>query len=425
MRLIRVRRFFFPLSAFFLFSCFVFLVSRSARAQDYVLHEHPAIQYATRATRDPVAKLNAALASGSVTLRYEEKSGYLRSVLDALKISPESQLLIFSKTGIQGAVTGPRHPRALYFNDSVVVGFIAGARLLEVAAHDPEQGVIFYTLDQSAPVKTAFDRPRQCLSCHVSSHTSDVPGMLVRSIFTAGDGAAVPQLGFNVVNHTTPVPHRWGGWFVTGDYRRHPYAGLSHMGNATVPMHANAAPLVSSNEIFIEWMNSGPETRGYPSAESDIAALMVFDHQMHAINLLTRVNWEVRAGNSGTEQVEQLVDYLLFVDAAAPPARIIPRRGFAAAFTGIGPRDRQGRSLRDLDLDRRLMRYPLSYMVYSEAFDNLPGPAKQVIYERLWAVLSGRDSRPKYEHLSAEDRTAIVEILRDTKTDLPDIFSRR
>lgn len=40
----------------------------------------------------------------------------------------------------------------------------------------------------------------------------------------------------------------------------------------------------------------------------------------------------------------------------------------------------------------------------------------------MWIVLSGKDTSPKYARLPAADRRAIVEILRDTKKDLPAYF---
>ena len=69
-------------------------------------------------------------------------------VLDALHVPVESQMLVMSKTGVQGLHTGPSNPRAIYFTDSITIGYIHGAPLLEFAVHDPLQGVIFYTLDQ-------------------------------------------------------------------------------------------------------------------------------------------------------------------------------------------------------------------------------------------------------------------------------------
>src|SRR5580765_1130686 len=116
-----------------------------------VLDEHPAIQYALRPAHDRVARLSALLTAGEIALPKRQDSGYLRAVLDALNVPVQSQLLVFSKTGVQGDVTGPDNPRALFFNESIVVGYIAGARYVEIASHDPEQGVLFYIVDQQAP----------------------------------------------------------------------------------------------------------------------------------------------------------------------------------------------------------------------------------------------------------------------------------
>src|SRR5580765_8385496 len=111
-----------------------------------VLNEHPAIQYATRPTTDRVATLNRTLAQSGRGIPRDPHSGYLLGVLDALGVPRASQLLVFSKTGVQSAFTSPRHPRAIYFDQSVAVGYVPGAPLIEIAAHDPQQGVVFYTL---------------------------------------------------------------------------------------------------------------------------------------------------------------------------------------------------------------------------------------------------------------------------------------
>lgn len=398
-----------------------------------VLDEHPVIQYALRPVHDRVARLSGSLTAGQVTLPKRADSGYLRAVLDALSVPVQSQLLVFSKTGIQGAVTGPDNPRALFFNQSVVVGYIAGARYLEIASHDPDQGVVFYTVDQKADAP-GFSRGTSCLACHVSSGTLEVPGLIVRSNYMSADGTTVPQLGYAVVDHRTPLLERWGGWFVTGDYTPQPYGTQVHRGNLTGSGVSAWGPETTSNEVFIRWMNSTPEARGYPSTDSDIASLLAFDHQSHAINLLTRLSWEARVAAADgrpdftagllRELVDDTADYLLFVGEARPPARIVPRAGLAEAFAAGAPRDRAGRSLRDLDLETRLLRYPCSYMVYSDAFQSLAAGARQAVLLRMGAILTAQDTTAKYAHLSAADRRAIVEILRDTLEDLPPAFTR-
>jgi hypothetical protein len=387
-----------------------------------LLDEHPLIQYETRPTRDRVAALSQAVTTGTVALRYDERSGYLGSVLDALKVPAESQLLVFSKTGIQGAHTSPTTPRAIFFNDTVAVGFIPGARVLEVAAQDPEQGVQFYTIDQAAGGRPTIKRQLGCITCHISSSTLDVPGMLNRSVFARADGSVLAQLGNFTVNHTTRLLDRWGGMYVSGNYHLFPYNVAVHMGNTTTSVSESAGP-VSSNEAFIAWTNSRPEARGYPSIDSDITAFMAFDHQVHAINLLTRVNWEARANGRWQLIADQLADYLLFVGEVPPPAKVSPRTGFAEAFAAGVPRDRQGRSLRDLDMETRLLKYPCSYMIYAQAFDTLSPAVKSAIYRRMWTLLSGQDKTAS-AHLSTADRRAIIEILRDTKKDLPAEFAQ-
>jgi len=107
---------------------------------------------------------------------------------------------------------------------------------------------------------------------------------------------------------------------------------------------------------------------------------------------------------------------MFFVNEAPLTDSVRGGSGFAADFEKSGVRDRKGRSLKDLDLNRRFLRYPLSYLIYSPAFDALPGPAKSFFFERVRTILSGADTAD-FGHLSAEDRAAILEILLDTKPD--------
>jgi hypothetical protein len=113
--------------------------------------------------------------------------------------------------------------------------------------------------------------------------------------------------------------------------------------------------------------------------------------------------------------VDDLVDYMFFVDEAPFTAPIEGSSGFAEKFSAMGPRDAKGRSLRDLQLETRLMRYPLSYMIYSPAFDALPDDVREGVCRRVRDVLSGAVSGPQYAHLTLSIRQALVEILRDTK----------
>jgi hypothetical protein len=384
---------------------------------------HPAIQYSTRETTDVVAALNRRIQAAQVQLAFDGPRGYLKSVLDALDVPVASQTLVFSETSLQYEHINAANPRALYFNDQLAVGWVKGADSLEVAAQDPQQGVVFYTLDQKPASKPQFARSQRCLECHQSTFTGNVPGTVVMSMLPLSDDQNDYARGW-YVDHRTPIEERWGGWYVTGAK-----VPRTHLGN--VPVHhversytrlAVAPTLTSLSGKF--------DTTAYLSPHSDVVALLVLNHQVHMTNLLTRLGWEARiADRPGApvhprvrETARELVDYLLFIDEAPLPSAVSGASGFAEQFPAAGPRDKTGRSLRQLDLERRLFRYPCSYMIYTPAFDALPLAAREAVYARMWEVLSGRDKDKSYDRLSGADRQAIVEILRDTKTGLPDYF---
>jgi len=389
--------------------------------------DHPAIEYATRPLRDPVARLNREMNEGRIQLPFEPRSGFLRGVLRALDVPIESQIVAFSKTSLQSPRITPENPRTIFFNDSVAVAWVGGG-FIELAATDPQQGINFYTLQFDRVTYPQFVHQTLCLSCHESFTSLDVPGLLVKSVFPSRDGTAMYQFGSHIPDHRTPFTERWGGWYVTGNN-----GGIRHMGN-TILTDQTARRLPGPDEIpDVQPVSMHLDTTTYLAPFSDVAALMVFNHQTRMTNLLIRVGWEFRvasyerAGSFVTtaqlrEMVNELVDYLLFVDEAPLPAPVRGTSGFAELFSAAAPRDRNGRSLRQLDLQKRLLRYPCSYMIYAEAFDGLPAEAKEAIYLRMWQVLSGRDRSPRYARLSLPDRRAIVEILRDTKRGLPADF---
>ena len=401
-------------------------------------HRHPAIEYGTRIRTDRVAQLNARLRTGEATLSFDARRGFLPTVLDALDVPVESQTLVFSKTSLQSDFIGPDNPRALYFNDDVAVAWIRGAPAIELAALDPQQGVMFYALSQRRRAR-GFQRPRSCLECHVSDETLGVPGLAVGSAVIDPEG--VPYVSIPV-DQRTPISSRWGGWYVTGS------TGLGpHVGN-TVATDPDQPMLLEDEANFnLPTVEGRFDTSGYLTPYSDIAALMVLEHQTHMTNLLVRTGWEFRVAahehratrglfrrpgaslrmtvdedDTLREAVRALVDYMVFVDESPLTDRMLGTAGFEAAFEARGPFDRRGRTLREIDLDLRLFRYPCSYMVYTAACDALPADAKDAVYRRLWQVLSGADRDSRYEHLTRDDRRAIVEILRDTKPDLPGYF---
>ena len=151
----------------------------------------------------------------------------------------------------------------------------------------------------------------------------------------------------------------------------------------------------------------------YYRTTSDIVALSLLAHQTSVHNLMTQA-----AIDAGTPQAdasaEALVRGLLFIGEYTLKAPIAGASTFAADFAALGPRDAKGRSLRLLDLKTRLMRYPLSYLIYSEGFAGLPASVKQYVARRVNEVLNGREDRAEFATMSADDRAAVREILRDT-----------
>jgi hypothetical protein len=398
--------------------------------------DHPAIEYATRPAHNVISDLNREIQAGKRQLTFDGPSGYLRSTMQALKIPVQSQMVVFSKTSLQQLIINPSNPRTIVFNDSVAAAWVPGEPFVELAVHDPQQGVIFYTLNQIRVDKPVFVRRDQCLTCHESHNTLGVPGMLVRSVFTASNGATMRQLGDFISDHRSPFKERWGGWFVTGKV-----GGVAHMGNLTFDNVGSEGSESITKSSEIDSLEGKFDLGAYLSPYSDIVALMVFEHQMHMVNLLTRAGWEIRSrlydehSKAGATQAihtefaavleqaaHELADYILFVDETPLPGRIQGTSGFAEEFATRGPRDKKGRCLRQFDLERRLMRYPCSYMIYSDAFEGLPSELKDSIYQRMWRILSGQDKNSKYARLSPADRQAILEILRETKPALPSYF---
>jgi hypothetical protein len=398
-------------------------------------YEEEPINYSRALVNDSVSLLARQLDQGDITLVHDTKFGYLPSVLERLRIPVSSQVLVFSKTSLQIRRISPSTPRAVYFNDDVYVGFVCGGNALELSAADSKQGAIFYTLDQERSERPQLVRQTsQCLSCHSSARTRDVPGHLMRSVVVDGSGFPLPQGSYNTT-HNSPFSERWGGWYVTGED-----GSQSHMGNA-IAAAADLRSVIRSKSDMGETI----DTSSYMVPTSDIVSLMVLGHQSHMHNLITRAGYEARiAANydqsirkqqeelSGTESevtkrrldraADELVRYMLFMDEPALDEPIAGTSPFAAEFSNAGPRDPRGRSLRDLDLNRRLFKYPCSYLIYSDAFNGLPNTIKGRVYRQLWEIVTARNRNIDYA-MTARDRQNVFEILRDTKPDLPDYWT--
>ena len=380
--------------------------------------------------------LNRQLLDGTLHLTFQGPQGYLRSLLKALGVPIESQLLVFSKTSGQASRISPENPRALYFSDSVVVGWVPGG-FIEIAGADSGGSLVFCTLEQALTQRPVLGQHTSCLGCHAMYANGRVAQMVVRSVFPASDGTPIPLLGQTFSDHRSRFEKRWGGWYVTG--RR---AALPHMGNAATGNDGVMYSLMSTGLPNHNSLLGQLDTSRYLSPYSDIVALLIFDHQMQLSNLIYQLEWQARhpAGGQGrpavpvgldpalsrsqefVASVNALVDYLLLVDEQPLIQPVIGSSGFTETFSSLGPCDRMGRSLRQFDLKKRLLRYPCSYMVYSSIFDALPRQVKEAVYYRMWQVLSGKLRGGVYDRLSIGDRSAVIDILRDTKTDLPGYF---
>ena len=386
---------------------------------------------ASAVTLDAVARLQQKIDTGAVTLQFDARHGYLSSLLKDLNIPVSSQTLVFSKSSEQEAAISPQTPRALYFTDDVYVGWVQGGAI-ELAAVDPKSGSFFYTLTQEKDAHPKFERhTSKCVGCHDSSEDPAklIPRLLMLSVLPDREGNAINGAAV-VTTDRSPFKERWGGWYVTGTHGKQ-----THLGNQT--FRAPARELTSIPE-YVATLDLAPganvtdltgrfDTTPYLIPQSDIVALMVLAHQTHVYSLIMFATYSLQAAlelNAKAETTslvkevaEPVVRAMLFSGETVLTDPIVGTSGFAAEFVKQGPRDRRGRSLRDLDLKKRLLRYPLSYVIYSDAFNQMPAVLKDYIDRRLREALSGEDKSPAYAHLSMTDREDILAILKDTKPD--------
>jgi hypothetical protein len=399
----------------------------------------PPINYETATPENAVSRLQHDLAAGKLKLAHEDDRGYLKSALAALKVPESSQVLVFSKTSLQRGRITPKTPRAIYFNDDVYVGFCLRGDVIEVSVADPALGTVFYTLDQEPAERPRFARQTEtCLICHASSSNRGVPGHLVRSVRPDRTGEPILGSGTYRTDDTSPMDERWGGWYVTG---RH--GAMEHLGNRVYRGRRDLddpEPMGQAQNVtdLRSYFSTGP----YLSPHSDIVALMVLGHQVTVHNRIARATLETRSAvhyqvelnkalkepagtkyDSVTHRIasvgDDLVKGLLFSEEARLTDKVEGTTAFAKEFAARGPFDQKGRSLREFDLATRLFKYPCSYLIYTESFDKLPAEVKEYALRRLYDVLTGKVTDKAFAHLTAADRTAILDILRDTKPNLP------
>lgn len=406
--------------------------------------DYPTIAYGEKATQNAIARLQEKLDRGEVTLKFEGNRGYLDSLLAALGIDKSSQILVYSKTSLQIHVIDASTPRAIYFNDHTYVAWLQNSDMIEIMTLDDQRGTVFYSMTNRQRPNLTLDRETsRCLTCHdtYSMAGGGVPRFMVMSVLVNTEGQ---RIGSEIGAETTdasPIPERWGGWFVTGDVGKQ-----THKGNILVRSTAELANDKPESRMNLSTLEGLVDTKPYATNTSDVVALLVLEHQATVHNLVTRASFKSRTllGRSGVPETTQrwselppelhkrlkpltepLVRALLFVNAATYSSEIKSSSGFDKWFEAQGKRTRDGRSLRELDLKTRLLRYPLSYLVYSDEIGALPAPVRDQVFNRIADVLTGQDRDQAFNHLSAQDRTAILQILKETHPELSAVLRER
>jgi hypothetical protein len=394
------------------------------------------------------------LDAGEVVFSHDSVMGYLPSLLAALDIPVSSQVLIFSRTSLQTERIAPWAPRAVYFNDDVYVGHVAddtdpmSGRIVEIASVDPDDGSAFYFLPQDPNQPPKFVREgQQCLMCHESGITEDVPGVMVRSVLTGRMGRPIIPVQEAPTTDRTPMEQRFAGWYVTGTH-----GSTVHGGNVYAPQESHELDLGQRSQYLDNFdfsvgsnvtdLTDRFDTSIYLSEHSDIVALLVLSHQTRVHNLITLAHEQTRRALREQDAaritrglvipegellattevaidnvVDRLVREMLFSGALPLEGPIEGTSGFTEEFAQRGPFDEQGRTLREFELNDRLFRYPLSYLIYTDAFDALPDLTRRRAYVRIDQILRGEDTSGDFNHLDAATRQAIREILVATKPD--------
>jgi hypothetical protein len=367
---------------------------------------------------DPIADLQQRIKSGQAKLAFDTKHGYLGSLLKTLNVPISSQTLIFSKTSLQSEGISPKAPRALYFNDDVYVAWVQGASSIEIMSIDPKRGAMFYGLAQENDGRPEFEliTGHICSACHhVSGLTKFVPRLLFSSVIPDESGGVEGTYPVQTTDES-PMEERWGGWYVTGTHGAQRHLGNIVLKTPVSPL-GNLPRVDFSKSSNLKDLSKLLDTSRYLSPHSDIVALMVLAHQLDIHNLIALAGAKPEADPK--ESGEPLVRAMLFSGAAPLKEPVSGTSAFTKEFSDRGPRDKSGRSLRELDLKTRLFRYPLSYMIYTNAFDEMSENVKAYVYRRLVEVLTGKDQSRNFAHLSNSDRQAILEIVRETKIGFP------
>jgi len=378
----------------------------------------PEHRYWERELHDPFTAFLKKLESGKVHLDYTSELAYVKSLLHALGISIHTQMLVFSTTSLQLQFISPRNPRAIFFNDSIYLGYIPGGRI-EVVSLDPELGGIFYIFDiPKSNRPPVVERSGKCMNCHAKPSVGKVPGIVIKSVLPSQGGGSIDSFRRNEIGHQIPLFERFGGWHVTGDQ------GINkHWGNQIGRLFKGKISTVDND------LGERFDIDRYPAKSSDILAHLLAEHQAGFVNRVIESSYRARSyskeGRNGLspehrdelkERAGRLVRYLLFADEAKLPVGGI--EGDAALkddFLSVALTDDKGRSLRDFDLRSHIFKYRCSYLIYSPVFMGMPEWFRREVYRQLKVAL--QPASHGFGHLSVSEKQAISQILFATVSD--------
>lgn len=359
-----------------------------------------------------IEALQQRLDKGQTKLTFaDDGHGYLKSVLAALDVPQDSQVLSFTRSSLQYDKISPQHPRTIYFGDDLAVGAVHDGKLLEFLVNDRSGKLAFYTLEAARTDKPHFDSEQaNCAACHGMVNRYAL-GWMVANITATADGTPQftdPARPFDFTEQDKPFETRWGGWYVTGTS-----GTMNHRGNVTAEDPLRPFDLPEGKGLNITDLSGRFDVKQTLKPTSDIVALMTLEHQTGFSNRIAALNvrYPTESAAATDKLIAELVTYMTFADEVQLPSPVKGNSAFTKTFAARGPRDPRGRSLRDFDLQTRLFRYPLSYMVYSTSFDSLNPDAKAKLWRKLHDAL-----------LQKPDGAAAIAILAATKIDLPDYW---
>ena len=404
-------------------AAFCVLSAEDAAAKDhfdYADLDDPVHAYWTKPLHDPFTSFLKELKAGTVKLDRSSELAFVKSLLRALNISEHSQMLVFSTTSLQLRFISQRNPRAVFFNQSIYLGYIPGGRI-EIISLDPELGGIFYIFDipkENRPI--APDRSDKCMHCHAKASIGNVPGLVIKSVLPGQRGGSIDSFRRAETGHQIPFSERYGGWHVTGKH-----SIKEHWGNKIGTLFKGKISTTGNlpGQHF--------DLARYPAKTSDILAHLLAEHQAGFVDRVIECTYRARAyrkagGNKLRpehreilkSQAAGLVRYILFADEAKiPPPGIGGDPSLKDDFLSAARYDRSGRSLRDFDLKDHIFKYRCSYMIHSPVFRGMPDWFRKEVYHQLKNALRSGPASRDFTYLTPAEKKAIAEILIATVED--------